>query len=1143
MPGRVEAGGDDRRLAEGHRRFFFVYDFEEASMPRRRSRSSGSMCPRCFALLESSGAALVHFRHCRLQNSPAHADADIVISRPPKRLRLQGVFHTDAGHTQVGLGPGGGVRREDEMVMVHTDNLPEEERCGSVSEAAHAAPQCAQEVTEAGADEVLEDGVEWTTAASSEEVVEALRRTLLFVGAATGAKTTDHIISLLRHPSLDIRCPALVSGIVSHRELVRDANCQVEETLKSQKFECLTVRDPVTDDGVADMWWRDPVSVIRRQVAETKKGARDTSVLYLDAFEHLNASGERLISHPLSTDLAHTVQSNVRARVQWGNARDEEGVRGWRDGYDFVLFLQVYSDKSLQTMKAASHAHYPLHVAIVNTSITLKEKLICRGDTVLGYLPTNLKWDPEDAKQFSTDVEDSAAGRGSRESKLRIQNASIEKCLGPLLNETVRGIDVRDATGAPFRCHPVLWSYVTDLPEGWDMSSSIHGRCSRCTVKKCDLGCTEASAAKDVSTAVMFYDDLERPHSKKRLKQVANTLKDRLSLNTVRPYLLSLGSNYGVDVFRMLRYEKMHNVHLGLTRTLLECMSARLRSSSLTTPELRVKTTGEKKTFGAVRTSVLRALNHSLQLYERHSPVLDFRISHRSQKTTKDLNGLFKKDGVASMLEARDYSRILQMMPFLGATCDRLCGEPGTTARLFTEYVELVMMMTSLRSLTAVFSMPDLDKLQSGIVSFMEAARELYGDFQASEMGTPKFHALVHVVADILEAGCLAHNRADAYEAAHKIVKAAYRAGSQRGDQGHTEAVGVISRADLHRQSSGTTTRGARLEIVSRLSERKARVRGARTSTKVEAVEKDSVELVRCYLVARPGRIYKFLKAFRASGSLVRQTLLPFVLRSLVSDLGGLHNFAWYMDKLQLGPTDSLLRANSAYVSGFPQPVLTKSNDGTPMLVSVDREGDGDIADGRVPRELQRIIAAHRFHNSKHPIQQTVMIDAGGPKATLGKLHKSVRDSYAGTAVREVWIAKVLAFVTVRRRPLRKRMGERCTTQEVALVQYFDTCAEPDDEVDKALRCTKLKWARECDDGDLKRSARGVYGVVDTAAIRGFVHVIRGDYGLEKTRTYGCVGDRNWFKSWFYINRFKLAPSGTKLTKDADPMDVTPGST
>ena len=127
-----------------------------------------------------------------------------------------------------------------------------------------------------------------------------------------------------------------------------------------------------------------------------------------------------------------------------------------------------------------------------------------------------------------------------------------------------------------------------------------------------------------------------------------------MSMNSVRPYLLSLGPNYGVDVFRMLRYEVMHNIHLGLTRTLLECLSHRLKTTSLTTPEFMVKKTGLKKTFRAVRTSVLRGLNHSLQLYERHSPVVDFRISHRSQKKTKDLNGLFKEDGLASMLEARD---------------------------------------------------------------------------------------------------------------------------------------------------------------------------------------------------------------------------------------------------------------------------------------------------------------------------------------------------------------------------------------------------------------------------------------------------------------------------------------------------------
>ena len=164
-------------------------------------------------------------------------------------------------------------------MMLGTDDLRGEEMQVSVPEASEAAPQCEPEVPEAGVDEDMEAGMEWTAAASSEEVVEALRRTLLFVGAATGAKTTDHIIKLLRHPSLEVTCPALTSGLASHRELVSDANRQVEETLKSLQFEHLTIRDPATEDGTAEMWWRDPVDLIKRQVAQTRVGARDTSVL------------------------------------------------------------------------------------------------------------------------------------------------------------------------------------------------------------------------------------------------------------------------------------------------------------------------------------------------------------------------------------------------------------------------------------------------------------------------------------------------------------------------------------------------------------------------------------------------------------------------------------------------------------------------------------------------------------------------------------------------------------------------------------------------------------------------------------------------------------------------------------------------
>lgn len=85
------------------------------------------------------------------------------------------------------------------------------------------------------------------------------------------------------------------------------------------------------------------------------------------------------------------------------------------------------------------------------------------------------------------------------------------------------------------------------------------------------------------------------------------------------------------------------------------------------------------------------------------------------------------------------------------------------------------------------------------------------------------------------------------------------------------------------------------------------------------------------------------------------------------------------------------------------------------MLVSASRPGFGDAPKGAVKRELQRIVAAHSFYNSERLVQNFVMVEAGNPEATSAKLHDSARARFASASLREVWIAKVLAFVRVRR--------------------------------------------------------------------------------------------------------------------------------
>ena len=1100
-------------------------------------------CPDCFKSIGAS-SDLVHARYCRPRRVDDGSTPDA------KRVCRTGLFSSGV---QAGLGPGAAFRREDEGVMIACD-----EAVPPPPEAIQSELPTADDGTGSDSESMrdVEEVYEWTSDASSEEVMEAMRRVLLELGTAIGEKQTNHIIRLLRHPSFCV--DKFRQGITSLRDIRETANSDLEHSLLSLRFHKKTVVDD-EEDATAGMWMRDPVDVVKRQVAQLSfKNAGSVSdddkdkagYLYTHCFQEVACNGERQFNHPMSTDEAASVYQRVRTQAMNSCAAGVVGVGGWKDGYDFVMFLQAYSDKSKQTLKASSHAHLPLHVSMLNTSLTSKEKLICAGDCVVGYMPTSVKWEDEQRREWLCELVDGSSGRGSRESRNRILQSSIEACLDPLLRHTVPGFTVVDSNGTPKRCHPVLVSYVTDLPEGWDVSGSMWQRCSRCYVQGTELHSTTPCEHKKAASIVKLYDDLDRakddPTVKLTKKSGVLQVFGEKKLITVRPYLLSLGDNYGIDMYKCLRYEVMHNIHLGMTRTLINCLGMRMKSSQLSSAEFIARGTGEARSFSSIRTTVLRALNVSLEMFDRQSPTIDFKVSHRSGSSTQILNGLYTKYGMAAMLEANDYARILQVMPFLAATCDRMCDEPGTTTKLFVQYVELVYEMLRVKENVVAFTAGAIDDLRRSITEFMEAATTLYRDHTAKGMDFPKMHALMHIADDIEQGGSLAHYRADSYEASHKRYKKQFASTSRRGDAGQDEALEKISRADFLRLDSGRDRRGARREVVERLSSVAPRVRGARTKAKVQAVTDDAVVLSRPKPMITADIIQEWLREFcnndwyhirwtipdplPRESAVWRENLKHRDLFELASDLGRPVDFEWFIQKLDLGADDTIARSTSATVPGYPCPELVKSSENSKMLVTVDRSAEGDGPEGTMRRDMQRLVAAHSFYSSRHRVQMFALIEAGDAETTKAKLHQSERAKYAACNMREVYVAKVLALLTVRRNG--EDVPEERAREEVALIQYLDVCQDEPDEIEKALGCVKLKWAQEECDEDVDDDMDSMvcqYDIVDIGTIRGVPHVVRGDYGLGVTETYRCEGDRHWADCWFYMNRFKIERRGARV--------------
>ncbi len=82
---------------------------------------------------------------------------------------------------------------------------------------------------------------------------------------------------------------------------------------------------------------------------------------------------------------------------------------------------------------------------------------------------------------------------------------------------------------------------------------------------------------------------------------------------------------------------------------------------------------------------------------------------------------------------------------------------------------------------------------------------------------------------------------------------------------------------------------------------------------------------------------------------------------------------------------------------------------------------------------------------------------------------------------------------------------------QFVFVQYYDL-EDLRDNVDRTLGCIKLKWARTT-------GGTPWYDIIQVGAIRGRIHVIRGDI-LVNEHVY--KNETDWKEEFFYINRFRV---------------------
>ena len=974
--------------------------------------------------------------------------------------------------------------------------------------------------------------------AGSMEVEDITRALAFFCNSLLndiGASRVNRLLALVQHPSYSGEASL---GHYNSAKTLR-SYIKKELTFEGEQLASLGFNSvPISDESGNNcrLYMRDPVETLKRQLEKSSR----RNMIY-EHVREINRAGERIYNHPLSGKLAEegfpriidAIMQSSRAEVYWDSS-----------GNNFIGPVQLYSDKSMVTLSAKSLTFYPLHVTLLNFKNEFRRSLIQRGETKVAFLPV-----------YMYDAGGNAI-RG-RETKMKLLHKAIEMTLEPLFLTCWTGFSFFDMDGVPRQCHPCLGNIITDIPEGKDLASVLHGNktelpCTRCLTRRDDLSLFSESpirlrTAKEVlrlqEKACALEEAIQkasRREERKRLREERTMLLRSRCVTPVRSALTLwpfLGLHPTLDLYQALTFEPMHNLPLGIGRLLKECLMLRMSSKELHSSEM-LTAKDEPRTFFSIKSDVLYSINKTMQLIQTDSSSSGFSVDFQNAKVHHKINGLYTSDGLASMLEASDLLCVDQIFPFIGALVDRLCGEveEAPTTKVMTMYTDIVSLLYR-RNMEPGHSEQDIIVLRNKIKSFKELSCKLYGKYQSSQMRTLKFHMLDHVLSDIECFGALDAMDAGVYESSHKEVKRVHRGTSRRHATAMDEtvrAVGEIqalqNRVDV--DSESPTSIGFKKIARFAFGGLKRRIATNPTAGKLETVSGGSATLVKKGTRIAYTTLISFLRKIERAGEDARSKTDSAVLAELLSDIEveGLRSFCKLLsERACLGVENSSERAkllSELYVERVQSGYVASMN--TPTAQSLEMDGDRKWKvfvkeSGR--RWMKRIVASHSFYGSKSPRMDCVMLEAGESPRGGARTDNLVPLQ----TEREIYFAKALVLFHAKADggPL---AADEAEERELCFLRYFDIIPLSDN-VDKALGCVKLRWAKTSE-----KSAAGEgtvkpwYDLQSVATFRGVVHVVRGDYCLERTRSYKDVS--HWADYWFYVNRFKYNSSEPMYHED-----------
>lgn len=839
--------------------------------------------------------------------------------------------------------------------------------------------------------------------------------------------------------------------------------------------------------------------------------------------------------------MEHFVRSSSQKDVFWREY--------YKDGEDsFVSFLQLYSDKTVTTTNACGITFYPFHMNMLNYCRSYKEYVISHGHTIVAFLPTTfLKLVKEHGRErWITD------NYVDRIDKMRYLHKCIEQVMEPLKKESMKGIECCTSDYHYLRAHTVIGHYCGDIEEvknllGVKHTNSTMQPCHRCHVPKerlheyTNYGKRSGKETKDILRKVanlrkeseditenLAVRDVSR---RKALKVEAEDILKSQSMMNYMPILSTFPlttSTDTFDIYKIFTVEPLHLFHLGISKLIKQCACDRLKSTEKRTYAMG----GENgKTFSFIRNSVLRQMNGFLEdVFSNHEGIR-INCTIRKADGKPGLNGMFKEDGIAGMVEAKIFKEMDKVSPFLGSIIDRACGEEmvAPVTKIFTMYVEIVNMFCRNEGVEK-WDREQLNRAGEKVAEFKTLGYKYFGEYQKSEMCTEKWHSLDHLKMDAEEMNGLSEVSGSSYEKSHVLVKTHYRQTTGKKNNAMENTVQKLGRTMQDEGEGG----GKRRKIASKTKDRNEELVENVTEKKKEAVvcrnyasvrytdlediavrllkkEDDNVKIGEVNDEKKVSvEVEKALNGIGMEGTiylykLVREIIYECDLRNVV------------MSHV------NIKLSRSFYVQSEPCPTLEDQYLNNRVFV---KRGGTDAK-----TEKFRVYAVHDYYNTGKPRYDDVMVAATEDRKLSGR--------------KEIWFGKALTIITITYPRFNDPDTNKCLMHgqkeceicdpkfvgEYVLLQYYDVIDQihiPHDDIDQVLKCIKLQWAKSNDREEEYDSGK-MYGLCPIESVCGRVHLVRGSHITKllhedveickKVKQYMGNSD-SWESEFFYVNRF-----------------------